>query len=84
MVYFCSLEMFASPLKVCMPPAACQVDPEVSSLFSSSSTSVQPIRARWYRVLAPTTPPPMITALAEDFMQSLPGWTGDVTMPTGD
>ncbi len=84
MVYFCSFEMFASPLKVCMPPAACQVEPDVSSLFSTISTSVQPLRARWYRTLAPTTPPPMITALADDFMRVLSGWTGDVTMPTGD
>ncbi len=26
-VYFCRREMLASPLKVCMPPAACQVEP---------------------------------------------------------
>jgi len=68
-VYFCRREMLASPLKVCMPPAACQVDPEVSSLFSRSSTSLQPILARWYNTLAPTTPPPMTTALAEAFMR---------------
>jgi hypothetical protein len=46
MVYFCSREMLASPLNVCMPPAACQVDPAASSLCSISSTSVQPIFAR--------------------------------------
>ena len=27
-------------------PAACQVEPEVSSFFSSSTTSVQPLRQR--------------------------------------
>ena len=70
-MYFCSREMLASPLNVCMPPAACHVEPDVSSLFSSSSTSVQPIRARWYRTLAPTTPPPMTTALAEAFIRSI-------------
>jgi hypothetical protein len=28
-------------------PAACQVDPDVSSLRSTSTASLQPIRARW-------------------------------------
>ena len=79
MVYFCSREMLASPLKVCMPPAACQVEPEVSSLFSSSSTSRQPIFARWYSTLAPTTPPPMTTALAELFISAHPPTAGAAT-----
>ncbi len=30
-MYFCSLATLGSPLIVCMPPAACQVEPEVSS-----------------------------------------------------
>ena len=33
--------------KVGTLPAACQVEPEVSSFFSSSTQSVQPAFARW-------------------------------------
>jgi hypothetical protein len=33
--------------KVGTLPAACQVEPAVSSFFSSSTQSVQPARARW-------------------------------------
>ena len=33
--------------KVGQFPAACHVDPEVSSFFSSSTQSVQPAFARW-------------------------------------
>ena len=47
---------FGSPLRVCIPPAACQVEPAVSSRRSSSTTSVQPALVRWYSTLAPTTP----------------------------
>ena len=50
-----------------MPPAACQVEPAVSSRRSSSMTSVQPAFVRWYSTLAPTTPPPMTTTWADDF-----------------
>lgn len=46
-------------------PAACQVEPEVSSSRSSSSTSVQPINAKWYATLTPAMPPPMTTTLAD-------------------
>ena len=60
-VYCWSLETFGSPLRVCMPPAACQVEPAVSSRRSRSMTSVQPAFVRWYSTLAPTTPPPMTT-----------------------
>ena len=45
-------------------PAACQVEPEVSSFLSISATSDQPFFARWYSVPTPTTPPPITTALA--------------------
>ena len=38
--------MFTSPLSVCMPPAACQVEPEVSSERSISTTSFQPSLVR--------------------------------------
>src|ERR1700751_3984556 len=68
-VYCCSFATLGSPLSVCMPPAACQVEPAVSSLRSTSTTSVQPISVRWYRTEAPTTPPPMTTTCAEDFIQ---------------
>ena len=45
-------------------PAACQVDPAVSSFFSRSRQSVQPAFARWYSAETPTAPPPMITTRA--------------------
>src|SRR5256885_4884452 len=45
-------------------PAAWQVDPLVSSSFSSSTTSRQPALARWYTTLVPVMPPPMTTARA--------------------
>src|SRR5438874_12925042 len=67
MVYCCSRATLGSPLRVCMPPAACQVEPQVSSPRSSSSTSFQPALVRWYRTLAPTTPPPITTTRASLF-----------------
>jgi hypothetical protein len=45
-------------------PAACQVDPAVSSFFSSKTQSLQPALAKWYNVDTPTTPPPIITTRA--------------------
>lgn len=46
---------------------ACQVDPAVSSVFSSSTTSFMPPLARWYAKLVPTHPPPMMTVSAVSF-----------------
>ena len=46
-VYFCRPATFGSPLSVCMPPAACQVEPDVSSVRSSSTASVTPALVRW-------------------------------------
>ena len=46
-VYCCSFATFGSPLTVCMPPAACQVEPDVSSARSISRTSFQPAFVRW-------------------------------------
>src|SRR6201993_4293280 len=69
-VYCCSFATLGSPLSVCMPPAACQVEPAVSSLRSTSTTSVQPSSVRWYRTEAPITPPPMTTTCAEAFIQA--------------
>src|SRR6186997_1849975 len=54
-----------------MPPAACQVEPAVSSRRSSSTTSFQPALVRWYRTLAPTRPPPMPTAWNSFFIDPL-------------
>ena len=51
-------------LKVVTRPAACAVDPLVSSPLSSSSTSLHPAFARWYATLHPVTPPPITTARA--------------------
>ena len=42
-------------------PAACHVAPCVSCSRSSSATSRSPRLARWYAMLQPTTPPPMMT-----------------------
>src|ERR1700704_5358269 len=42
-------------------PAEWKVDPLVSSPRSSTSTSRQPATARWYAMLQPATPPPMMT-----------------------
>src|SRR4029453_169297 len=49
-------------------PAACQVEPEVSSLRSIRTTSDQPFLTRAYSVPTPTTPPPITTTRACDFM----------------
>src|SRR5580700_7320155 len=54
-------------------PAACQVEPAVSSSRSSSTVSVHPSRARWYSALQPTAPPPMTTTRAWVFIEQLAG-----------
>src|SRR4029078_7905791 len=64
------LATLGSPLSVCIPPAACHVEPAVSSRRSSSITSVQPAFVRWYSTLAPTTPPPMTTTCVCCFPRS--------------
>src|SRR6187200_392383 len=55
-VYCCSRATFGSPLSVCIPPAACHVEPAF---------------VRWYRTLAPTTPPPMTTTCVSRFTRPL-------------
>src|SRR5512134_3455825 len=45
-------------------PAECQVEPQVSSPRSRTTTSFQPIFVRWYAMLQPPTPPPMMTTRA--------------------
>src|SRR3954452_23008077 len=45
-------------------PAECHVVPSVRSCCSSTTTSRQPRRPRWYAMLAPPTPPPTITQRA--------------------
>src|SRR5271167_4324113 len=45
-------------------PAEWKVEPLVSSLRSSSTTSRSPSLARWWAIEAPPTPPPMMTTRA--------------------
>src|SRR5271155_2330673 len=45
-------------------PAEWKVEPLVSSLRSSSTTSRSPSLARWCAIDAPPTPPPMMTTRA--------------------
>src|SRR5271167_4145611 len=45
-------------------PAEWKVDPLVSSLRSSSTTSRSPSSARWWAIEAPPTPPPTMTTRA--------------------
>ena len=45
--YRCSQVMVALAASAAVPPAACQVEPDVSSLRSRSRQSVQPALARW-------------------------------------
>src|ERR1700692_2076548 len=54
-------------------PAAWQVDPLVSSSFSTSNVSRQPAFARWYATLAPVIPPPTTTARARSTPRTLVG-----------
>src|SRR5687768_6238024 len=49
------------------PPAACHVDPAVSSSRSISATSVMPRSVRWYSTLQPTMPPPITTTWYRSF-----------------
>src|SRR4029453_10982327 len=53
-------------------PAACHVEPLVSSPLSTSTTSVHPFRARWYATLQPAMPPPTITTRACSFTRRAP------------
>src|SRR5256885_10815469 len=64
-------------------PAACQVEPAVSSSRSSSTTSVQPSRVRWYSALQPTAPPPMTTTRAWLFMEHAAATGGARYAPAG-
>ena len=64
MLYFSSLLTFRLALNCVHSPAACQVEPLVSSPFSSSTTSVHPSSVRWYAREQPAMPPPMMTTRA--------------------
>src|ERR1700687_5799059 len=75
--------MFQEVEKLGQLPAACQVEPAVSSSRSSSTASVQPSRVRWYSALQPTAPPPMTTTRAWLFMNvhaAAPGCAPDSTL----
>ena len=56
-----TLAMLRSPMKFGMRPAACHVDPDVSSPFSTRIVSVHPSCASAYSKPAPIAPPPTIT-----------------------
>src|ERR1700681_1807933 len=73
--------MFQEVEKLGQLPAACQVEPAVSSSRSSSTASVHPSRVRWYSALQPTAPPPMTTTRAWLFMA--PGCAPDAQAPAG-
>lgn len=47
-----------------LPPAVCQVVPDVSRSLSSSTARPTPSLAKWYRVWQPKLPPPMTTTSA--------------------
>src|SRR5262249_25524531 len=64
MVYFCSTAALDGLVSANRLPAACQVEPAVSSLRSSSTTSFQPALARGSRMAQPGTPPPITTTRA--------------------
>ena len=53
-------------------PAACHVEPAVSSLFSRSTMSVQPRLVRWYASETPMMPPPTITTRVSSVIASAP------------
>ena len=60
----CSLMMFHEVEKFGTLPAACQVEPEVSSFISSSRQSVQPILRQMVERAAPDSPAPIMTTRA--------------------
>ncbi len=62
-----SLAMLSPPMKWGIKPAACQVEPEVNSPFSTSTISSHPSFVRKYNNPAPRAPPPIITTRAYDF-----------------
>ena len=70
--YFWTFITLQDPEKVGTLPAACHVEPLVSSSRSRRIASVQPRRARWYRVLTPAMPPPITTTRARSPMWDLP------------
>lgn len=51
----------------------CQVEPAVSSDFSSRTTSFIPPFAKWYAILVPKAPPPITTTSASSFSRLLSG-----------
>ena len=59
-------------MKFGISPAACHVDPEVSSPFSTRIVSVQPSCAKAYSSPAPIAPPPTITQRACSAMPRSP------------
>src|SRR6516162_7867712 len=67
--------------KIGQLPAACQVEPAVSSSRSSNTTSLQPRRARWYSALQPTAPPPITTTRAWLFIYALANCPGPHAAP---
>src|SRR6202165_862127 len=71
MLYRRNRIMVADGLNCGARPSSGQVDPLVSSSFSTSTVSRQPAFARWYATLAPVMPPPMTTARARSMEGTL-------------
>ena len=63
--------MFQLELICVQRPAACQVEPLVSSFASTKVTSVHPSFVRWYKRLHPGTPPPITTTFVSVRMAPL-------------
>ena len=75
-LYLSSCVMLADVRSWPTSPAACHVEPLVSLLRSSTTISLRPSFARWYAVLQPMMPPPMMTISAWEGMAGIESTLG--------